>query len=74
MAMILAGAALLRYMHSDVASRASRAIYEAVMEAVNDGFRTNDLGGQATTSDYTSEVIRRVRAKLDVWDALGSEA
>jgi isocitrate/isopropylmalate dehydrogenase len=71
MAMILAGAALLRYMHSDVASRASRAIYEATMEAVNDGIRTNDLGGSATTSEYTNEVIRRVKGKLDVWDALG---
>ncbi len=71
MAMILAGAALLRYMHSDVALRASRAMYEAVMESVNDGIRTHDLGGQATTSDYTNEVIRRVRGKLEVWDALG---
>jgi isocitrate/isopropylmalate dehydrogenase len=71
MAMILAGAALLRYMHSEKASRASRAMYEAVMEAVNDGVRTPDLGGQATTTDFTDEVIRRVRGKLDVWDALG---
>ena len=71
MAMILAGAALLRYMHSDIALRASRAMYESVMEAVNDGVRTHDLGGQATTTDYTNEVIRRVRGKLDVWDALG---
>lgn len=71
MAMILAGAALLRYMHSDAATRASRAIYEAVMETVNDGIRTPDLGGQASTTDYTNEVIRRVRGKLDIWDALG---
>ncbi len=71
MAMILAGAALLRYMHSDVAARASRAIYEAVMEAVNDGISTHDLGGHATTTDFTNEVIRRVKGKLDVWDALG---
>ncbi len=71
MAMILAGAALLRYMLCDLASRASRAMYEGVMEPVNDGIRTPDLGGQSTTSDYTNEVIRRVRGKLDVWDALG---
>ncbi len=71
MAMILAGAALLRYMKSDAATRASRAMYEAVMEAVNDGVRTSDLGGQATTTDFTNEVIRRVKGKLDVWDALG---
>jgi isocitrate/isopropylmalate dehydrogenase len=71
MAMILAGAALLRYMRSDKATRASRAMYEAVMEAVNDGVRTPDLGGQAATTDFTDEVIRRVKGKLDVWDALG---
>jgi isocitrate dehydrogenase (NADP) (EC 1.1.1.42) len=71
MAMILAGAALLRYVPTDVARIASRAIYEAVMEAVYDGIRTPDLGGQASTSEYTNEVIRRVKAKLEVWTALG---
>ena len=71
MAMILAGAALLRYMKSDTALRASRAIYESVMEAVNDGIRTNDLGGSASTSEYTDDVIRRVRGKLEVWESLG---
>jgi len=71
MAMILAGAALLRNIRADAATRASRAIYEAVMEAVNDGVRTTDLGGQSSTSDYTNEVIRRVKGKLEVWDALG---
>jgi isocitrate/isopropylmalate dehydrogenase len=71
MAMILAGAALLRYMKSDAAHRASRAIYESVMEAVSGGIRTPDLGGQAATTDFTDEVIRRVRGKLEVWDGLG---
>lgn len=71
MAMILAGAALLRYLHSDAADRASRALYEATLEAVNDGVRTPDLGGQSSTTDYTNEVIRRVRTKLEVWSALG---
>ena len=71
MAMILAGAALLRYVRTEKAERASRAIYEATLEAVNDGTRTPDLGGQASTTDYTNEVIRRVRAKLDVWQSLG---
>lgn len=71
MAMILASAALLRYVRSDAATSASRAIYEATMEAVYDGVRTTDLGGQATTSEFTDEVIRRVRGKLEVWDALG---
>lgn len=71
MAMILAGAALLRYIYTEQANEASRAIYEAVMEAVNDGVRTPDLGGQSTTTDFTNEVIRRIKGKLEVWDALG---
>ncbi|MBK8030195.1 MAG: isocitrate dehydrogenase [Anaerolineae bacterium] len=70
LAMILAGAALLRYIKTDAAARASRAIYEAAMETINDGLKTSDLGGQAHTDEYTNEVIRRVKGKLDVWDAL----
>jgi isocitrate/isopropylmalate dehydrogenase len=72
MAMILAGAALLSYVPGEQAHHASRAIYEAAMEAVYDGARTPDLGGQSTTTEYTAEVIRRVKSKLDVWDALGN--
>lgn len=71
MAMTLAGAALLRYVDGAQAGNASRAIYESVFEAVYDGVKTNDLGGSATTSEYIDEVIRRVRGKLEVWDALG---
>lgn len=74
MAMILAGAALLKYVRSESAERASRAIYESTLEAVHDGVRTPDLGGQTSTTDYTNEVIRRVRAKLEVWTALGGSA
>lgn len=71
MAMIMAGAALLRYTHDERAAQASRAIYEAALEAVREGTRTPDLGGQSSTSEYTDEVIRRVKAKLEVWDAIG---
>ncbi len=71
MAMILAGAGLLEYFHSPQADRASRAIFEAVFEAVYEGKATFDLGGNLTTSDFTDEVIRRVRTKLDVWADLG---
>jgi isocitrate/isopropylmalate dehydrogenase len=71
MAMILAGAALLRYARTDQANRASRAIYESVMEAVQGGVKTNDLGGSTSTTDFTDDVIRRVQSKLEVWDALG---
>jgi isocitrate/isopropylmalate dehydrogenase len=71
MAMIMAGAALLRYIETPAASAASRAIYEAALEAVYDGIRTSDLAGQASTSEFTNEVIRRVKGKLEVWEALG---
>lgn len=71
MAMILAGAALLKYVGDEKANTASRAIYESVFEAVHDGIRTTDLGGSSGTTEYTDEVIRRVKAKLDVWDAMG---
>src|SRR5436309_4722322 len=69
-AMILAVASVLSYMKGEEARRASRAIYEATLEAVSDGVRTADLGGQASTSDFTNEVIRRVKTKVEVWSAL----
>ncbi len=70
MAMILAAAAMLGYVEDGAAARASRAVYEATFEAVRDGVRTADLGGAATTTEFTDEVIRRVRSKLDVWRTL----
>jgi len=69
-AMIMAVASLLSYMKGEDARRASRAIYEAALEAVSDGVRTADLGGHASTSDFTAEVIRRVKTKVEVWSAL----
>jgi isocitrate dehydrogenase (NAD+) len=69
-AMILAGAALLTFIHDEDASRVSRAIYEATFESVLDGVRTADLGGAASTTEFTDEVIRHVRNKLEVWSAL----
>jgi len=70
MAMILAGAALLAHIPEVGAQRASRAIYEATLEAVHQGVRTADLGGHASTTEFTDEVIRRVSSKLEVWEAL----
>ncbi len=70
MAMILAAAGLMALMKESEAKRASRAIYEATLEAVYDGIRTSDLGGSAHTDEFTNEVIRRVNAKLEVWSAL----
>jgi len=70
MAMILAVASLLGYMKGEQPRRASRIVYEAALETVSDGIRTADLGGQATSTEFTDEVIRRVRTKIDVWSAL----
>jgi len=69
MAMILAGAALLSYAGEE-AQAPARAIREACLEAVADGIRTADLRGNAGTSEFTDEVIRRTRSKLEVWATL----
>jgi isocitrate/isopropylmalate dehydrogenase len=78
LAMILACAAVLRHaadQHGAAAERApaeraSRAIYEAALETVASGVKTPDLGGHARTSEFTEEVLDRVRTKLEVWSAL----
>lgn len=72
MAMILACGAVLRYVGTPAATNASRAIYEGTLETVYNGIKTPDLGGQSTTSQFVDEVIREVRGKLEVWDALGT--
>ncbi|MEO7718105.1 MAG: isocitrate/isopropylmalate family dehydrogenase [Capsulimonas sp.] len=71
LAMILAGASLLSFLKDPAATRASRAIYEAAFEAINDGVRTADLMGHATTTEFTDNVIHRVRNKVEVWEAMG---
>jgi 3-isopropylmalate dehydrogenase len=75
MGMIMAGAAVLHYIGqagNRAADLASRAIYESVLEATATGIRTPDLGGHATTSEFTDEVIARTRTKIDIWTSLGS--
>ena len=69
MAMILAGAALLAP-GDEQQRQAGRAIRESCLEAVAQGVRTADLGGHAGTTEFTDEVIRRVKSKLEVWAAL----
>lgn len=71
MAMILAGAALLGYHNDKHAQTVSRAIYESTLEAIMSGHRTSDLGGSATTTEFTDEVISRIRTKLEVWSTFG---
>jgi isocitrate/isopropylmalate dehydrogenase len=75
MAMILACGAVLHYAGvrgHERAPTASRAIYESVLEATAAGIRTPDLGGHASTSEFTTEVVGRIRTKLDVWSSLGA--
>jgi isocitrate dehydrogenase (NAD+) len=64
MAMILADAALLSHVAHPQAARASQAIYEAVLETVSAGTATSDLGGHASTTEFTDAVIESVKAKL----------
>jgi isocitrate dehydrogenase (NAD+) len=70
MAMILAAAALLAHVEDESIRAAGRAIREACLEAVSDGIKTADLGGHAGTREFTDEVIRRTRTKLEVWATL----
>jgi isocitrate/isopropylmalate dehydrogenase len=76
MAMLLACAAILhqageREGRADL-QRASRAVYESVLEATAAGVRTPDLGGHAGTTEFTDDVLGRVRTKIEVWSALGA--
>ena len=70
MAMILAIAALFTFVDDRRAASASRAIYESVFETVREGIATSDLGGHASTTEFTDAVIEKVKTKLDVWAAL----
>ena len=70
LAMLLAAAAVLSYVEDRRASNASRAIYESALEAVHEGIATSDLGGHATTTEFTDAVIEGVKRKLDVWSTL----
>ncbi len=75
MAMILSCAAVLHYAGAaghDGASRASRAIYESVLEATAAGVRTPDLGGHVGTTEFTTDVLERIKTKMDVWSSLGT--
>jgi isocitrate dehydrogenase (NAD+) len=69
MAMILAAAALLTH-GGEEAQLAARAVREAALEAVSQGMKTADLGGHAGTTDFTEDVIRRTKSKLEVWSTL----
>jgi isocitrate/isopropylmalate dehydrogenase len=54
------------------ADRASRAIYESVLETIAGGVKTIDLGGDTTTTEFTDAVIEKIRSKIDIWSSLGN--
>jgi isocitrate/isopropylmalate dehydrogenase len=64
LAMILAAAALLSQTDDEQGRGAGLAIREAALEAIAQGTKTADLGGHASTTELTDEVIRRTRTKL----------
>jgi isocitrate dehydrogenase (NAD+) len=75
MAMLLACGSVLQYAATKGykgADRASRAVYESVLEATATGTKTVDLGGHATTTEFTDAVIEKVRTKVEIWASLGS--
>ena len=75
MAMLLACGSVLQYAaakgHAG-AERASRAVYESVLETVATGTKTVDLGGHSTTTEFTDAVVEKVRTKVEIWSSLGS--
>ena len=70
MAMILAGAALLTHADDEATQMAGRAIREACLEAVADGREDRRPRRSRGTTEFTDEVIRRTRTKIDVWASL----
>ena len=75
MAMLLACGSVLQYAATKGfagAERASRAVYESVLETVATGVKTVDLGGHSTTTEFTDAVVEKVRTKVEIWSTLGS--
>ena len=75
MAMILACAAVMGQAAAKGfagAERASRAIYESTLETTAGGVKTLDLGGHATTTEFTDAVVEKIRTKVEIWSSLGS--
>jgi isocitrate dehydrogenase (NAD+) len=64
MAMILAAAALLGFAPDPGCVTASTVIRDALFEVLRAGVATSDLGGNASTSEFTDAVIARTRALI----------
>ncbi len=60
MSMILAVAALLEQAPDPELGSCGRLVRQATLTACGDGTRTADLGGMATTEEFTDEVLRRL--------------
>ena len=78
MAMILAVAALLHHVAERSGSeRGGAGVAGHLRVGARGGRRracaTPDLGGHATTTEFTDEVIARVRTKIEIWSSLGRE-
>jgi isocitrate/isopropylmalate dehydrogenase len=75
MAMLLACGSVLQYAATKGyagCERASRAVYESVLETVAGGVKTVDLGGHSTTTEFTDAVVEKVRTKVEIWSTLGT--
>ena len=77
MAMLLACGAVLRYAAARPVTRAPSAprgrSTSRCWRPPPRGVRTPDLGGHASTTEFTDEVDRaRSRTKIDIWSSLGS--
>jgi isocitrate dehydrogenase (NAD+) len=65
LAMILAGAALLAH-GDETMQEAGNAIRKACLDAIHHGVRTADLGGASGTTEFTDDVIARLRTLLSL--------
>lgn len=64
LAMILSVALLLEQINENGSKRAGSAVRKAALETIAGDTRTVDLGGEASTSDFTDEVITRTKQLL----------
>ena len=42
------------------------------LETTAGGVKTFDLGGHATTTEFTDAVVEKIRTKVEIWSSLGS--
>ena len=71
MGMILAGAAVLGYLQTEAGDHVSRAIVDSLAEALSQGVATRDLGGSASTTEFTDSILHRLERKLAASHSLG---